>query len=402
MDTVKVSMIGCWYRGDMYSHHFKGLARGIRKKDGVKIRLITSNCNCFSSAQRFGIAQDELLDNSCRIIRLPYAPLEPNKKGGLIKYNLVKHSKLNYFLEVSRGASFFFSSKDADVIHFDQVLRSFGILSFAVLLAFAKMSGKKIVVTVHELDPLQIKHKSLTRLYNLTDRVLVFSGDFKKELAALGVRDEKIEVIPYAVTLEPLKNRKRAGFIFFGGHKLLKGKGFDTLLDALAVIKDKGIKTRVAVYTGKGCGGVDAGKREVSDRGLDEFVTWSEFLCGAALSEAYQKSAGCLIPFTDGSGRHPATSAMANATPIIATRKAALPEYVGDAGIFIREGAADELAEAMMRLIEHPDAAASAGARLRERAEKLFSADIVSGRLAAVYQDVRKPAAQRAGRNSHT
>jgi glycosyltransferase involved in cell wall biosynthesis len=393
MDTMNVSMIGCWYRGDMYSHHFMSLIRRIHKKNGINIKLITSNCNCFSSAQRFGIAHDELLDNSGKIIRLPYAPLEPNKKGGLLKYNLVKRSRLNYFLEMARGASFFFSSKDADVIHFDQVLRAFGILSFAVLLAFVKMFGKKIVVTVHELDPLQGKYKSLTKLYNFTDKVFVFSEDFKKELTALGVKDEKIEVIPYAVGLEPIKNYKREGFIFFGGHKLLKGKGFDTLLDALKVIKNKGIKTRVVIYTGKGCGGLDAGKREVREKGLDEFIAWSDFLCGPALSEAYQKSAGCLIPFTGGSGRHPATSAMANATPIIATRKAALPEYVGDAGLFIREGAAEELAEAMMRLIEHPDVAASAGAKLRERAEKLFSADIISERLAAVYKDVKKSTA---------
>jgi glycosyltransferase involved in cell wall biosynthesis len=393
MDTMKVSMIGCWYKGDMYSHHFMSLMRGIHKKDGIDIKLVTSNCNCFSSAQRFGIAQDELLDNSGKIIGLPYAPLEPNKSGGLIKYNLVKHSKLNYFLEVTRGATFFFSSKDADVIHFDQVLRAFGILSFAVLLAFVKMFGKKIVVTVHELDPLQGKYKSLTKLYNFTDKVFVFSEDFKKELTGLGVREEKIEVMPYAVALEPIKNYRREGFIFFGGHKLSKGKGFDTLLGALGLIKDMGIKIRVVIYTGKGCMGVDDGKREVRERGLEGYVEWSDFLCGPALSEAYQKSAGCLIPFTDGSGRHPATSAMANATPIIATRKAALPEYVGDAGIFIKEGAADELAVAMMRLLEHPGAAASTGARLRERAEKLFSADVISERLAAVYQDVRKPAA---------
>ena len=393
MDTMNVSLIGCWYRGDVYSHHFMSLIRGINKKNGINIKLITSNCNCFSSAQRFGIAPEELLDNSGKIIRLPYAPLEPNKNAGFLKYNLVKHSRLNYFLEMMRGVSFFFSSKDADIIHFDQVLRAFGILSFAVLLAFVKMFGKKIVVTVHELDPLQEKYKSLTKLYNLTDKVFVFSEDFKKELAVLGVKDEKIEVIPYAVSLEPLKNYKREGFIFFGGHKLLKGKGFDILLDALKLVQKKGIKTRVVIYTGKGCSGLEDGKRKVIEKGLEEFISWSDFLRGPALSEAYQKSVGCLIPFTGGSGRHPATSAMANATPIIATRKAALPEYVGDAGLFINEGAAKELADAMIRLLDHPGVAASVGAKLRERAEKFFSADVISERLVAVYQDVNKSAA---------
>ena len=165
------------------------------------------------------------------------------------------------------------------------------------------------------------------------------------------------------------------------------------MLDALKLVQEKGIKTRVVIYTGKGCSGLEDGKRKVTEKGLGEFISWSDFLRGPALSEAYQKSVGCLIPFTGGSGRHPATSAMANATPIIATRKAALPEYVGDAGLFINEGAAKELADAMIRLLDHPGAAASAGAKLRERAEKFFSADVISQRLVAVYQDVNKPTA---------
>ncbi len=324
---------------------------------------------------------------------MPYAPLEPNKNAGFLKYNLVKHSRLNYFLEMTRGMSFFFSSKDADIIHFDQVLRAFGILSFAVLLAFVKMFGKKIVVTVHEFDPLQEKYKSLTKLYNFTDKVFVFSEDFKKELKGLGVKDEKIEVIPYAVSLEPIKDYKREGFIFFGGHKLLKGKGFDTLLDALKLVQKKGRKTRVVIYTGKGCSGLEDGKRKVIEKGLEEFISWSDFLRGPALSEAYQKSIGCLIPFTGGSGRHPATSAMANATPIIATRKAALPEYVGDAGLFINEGAAKELAEAMIRLLDHPERRGVRRRKTERKGGKVFQRGRISERLVAVYHDVNKSTA---------
>ncbi|MGC2423922.1 MAG: glycosyltransferase family 4 protein [Nitrospirota bacterium] len=386
---MNVSFIGCWYRGDMYSHHFMSLIRGMDKNDGLNVKLITSNCNCFSSAQRFGIARDELLNDKCKVVKLPYAPLEPNKKYGLLKYNLVKHSRLNYFLDMARGMSFFFRCRDADIIHFDQVLRAFGILSFTALLACAKMFGKKVVVTVHELDPLQERYKGLSKFYNLADKVLVFSEGFRDELKGLGVRDEKIEIVPYAVSLEPIKYYKREGFIFFGGHKLLKGKGFDTLLDALKIVRSKGRKTSVVIYAGKGCNGLEDGKQRVADEGLEEFISWRDFLWGPMLCEAYQKSVGCIIPFTSGSGRHPATSAMANATPVIATRKAALPEYLGDLGIFIDEGSAEELADAMTHLLDHHDAVISSGTKLRERAEKFFSAETITKRLVAIYREVK-------------
>ena len=80
---------------------------------------------------------------------------------------------------------------------------------------------------------------------------------------------------------------------------------------------------------------------------------------------------------------------MANATPVIATRKADLPEYLGDLGLYIKEGSAEELSQAMVHLLDHPGDAASAGAKLRKRAEELYSAESISLRLLAVYQDVK-------------
>ena len=264
-EAMNISMIGCWFGGDMYAHHFMSLIRGISREKGINVKLVTSNCNCFSSAQRFGVARDELLDNNCKVVKLPYAPLEPNRKHGALKYNLVKYSRLNYLLEAMRGVSFFLRAKDADVIHFDQVLRAFGILSFASLLGLARLAGKKVAVTVHELDPLQVKYKGLTKLYNFADKVIVFSEGSRNELKGLGVKDARIVVLPFAVSMGPLSHCERDGFIFFGGHNILKGKGFDTLLDALKALQVRGRKTKVAIYTGHGCNGLEEAKKAASD-----------------------------------------------------------------------------------------------------------------------------------------
>ena len=387
---TNVCVIGCWYRDDMYSHHLKALLDGVRRQSanrsmGVRVRLVTSNCNCYSSAQRVGIDADELLDADCRIVKLPFAPLEPNKKYGIVKYYLVKYSKLNYFLETLRGVSFFFFARKAQIIHFDQVLRAFGVLSFSVLLFLSRIFGKKVICTVHELDPLQEKYIGFTRYYNRVDKLIVFSRELEKHLVDLGVASEKIEVLPYAVAEVSLNKRPRDGFVFFGGHKLLVGKGFDTLLDAIEILTSQGLRTRVHIYTGHGCSGIDQGKEKVAEKKLDEFIVWSNFLHGEALNELYQQCVACIIPYTGGSGRHPVTAAMENATPVIATRKAGLPEYLGDLGLYINVGSGRELAAAMLHLSNNPDQVASLGEKLRNRAHEFFTSWIVSQRLIGLY-----------------
>jgi glycosyltransferase involved in cell wall biosynthesis len=387
---MNVCMISCWYRNDIYSHHCHHLINGLRSERSIFVKLLTSNCNCFSSSQRYSITVNELLNNTCDIIKIPYAPTEPNRAYGKIKYYIVKGLKLNYFFETCRGISFFMHSKGCKLIHFDQVLRSFGFLSFLSMLNLSKIFRKKVIITVHEMDPLQEKYKNLNKYYNKVDKVIVFSGDLKDELQRLGVAKDKIEVVPFAVSIEALKGFHRDQFVFFGGHKLLKGKGFDTLLEALKLLKSKGKRTKVIIYVGHGCSGLEEGKRKASDMQLDDYIDWSDFLFGSRLAEVYQRSLGCLIPFTGGSGRHPVTCAMANATPVIATRQAALPEYLEELGLYINENAPEELADAMIHLMDDKEHVYALGDKLRKRAEEQFSCEVVAQRLVNIYNQVSK------------
>ena len=354
----------------------------------LSVKLITSNCSCFSSSQGFACNEDELVNTDCEIIKLPYAPLYPSKSYGRFKYYFTRIFKLNLFLETLRGILFFKKTKGSELVHFDQVLRSFGFLSFMTFLFLAKLFKKKVVVTVHELDPLQTGHKGLNTYYNKTDKVIVHSHRSKNELVNLGVSNEKIEVVHQGVSVENVTEYDRDQFIFWGGHNLLVNKGFDTLLDAWNNLQSKGEAVRLVIYVGYGCGGLDDGKEKVKNMNLDEYITWSEFMSGSDLAGAYQRSIGCIIPFTGGSGRHPATTAMANSTPVIATRKAELPEYLGEDGIYINEDSPQELADAVRSLANDQRAAHSLGRNLRERAEERFSWNVIAGKISNIYREV--------------
>jgi glycosyltransferase involved in cell wall biosynthesis len=384
---VKICLIGCWYKNDMYSHHLNRLIEFLVKQRDVRLRLITSNCNCFSTAQRYSIAREELLNFQCTVIKTPYAPPEPSKAYGMLKYQITKILRLNYILETLRGIQFYWSSRKCDVLHFDQVLRSFGVLSLITLLLLSRISGRKVIVTVHELDPLQVRYRGLNKWYSWADRLIVFSNGFRDKLISFGFDPDKIKTLPYCAQLEPIMGLQRDQFIFFGGHNLLKGKGFDSLLGALEIVRSRGQELKVVIYTGTGCNGLEKGKQIASDKGLTGLIEWREFLYGKDLVTEYQKSIACLIPYTGGSGRHPATSAMANATPVIATRMADLPEYLGELAIYIKGTPAQELADAMGYLANNPEVVRSMGGELRKRAEEKFSKNVIGKQLLDIYRE---------------
>lgn len=385
---MNLCVIGCLYKDDIYSHHCYNLVRAVEKKGNLRIKVVTSNCSCFSSSQKFGCTIEELLTPNCEMVKIPYAPPNPTKKYGKFKYYVTKFGRLNLFFEIARGVQFFYKARRCKIIHFDQVLKSFGFLSFLSFLILAKMRDKKIIVTVHELDPIQQKYKSLNKYYNKAEKMLVHSKDIKNELIGLGIDKNKVEIIHYGARLEPLLGMKRDRFIYFGGHKLLIGKGFDTLLEALKIVESTGRNLKLVIYTGEGCVGLDEGKKRVRDMGLDKFINWSEFLHGRKLTEAFQKSIGCIVPYTKGSGIYAATRAMVNATPVIATRKASLPEYLGELGIYIDQDSSDQLADAIINLIDHEKVVSLLGHKLRNRAKNNYTWDKIAEKVLRIYREV--------------
>ena len=96
-------------------------------------------------------------------------------------------------------------------------------------------------------------------------------------------------------------------------------------------------------------------------------IDWREFLSGDELDHAYQTSKASIIPYTSGSARHPVSSAMANATPIIATRAVDIPEYIGSLGVYI-EGTGESIAAEIEKIERTPDATAGMGEALRAKA----------------------------------
>lgn len=363
---VRLAYIGCWYKNDMYSHNCSNLVDSLRAA-GMQVDVVTSNCRCFSSAQKFSIAKDELINLNCSPVAIPHAPRNPGMKHGKLKYLAVKWLRLDLILAAARGFLYYKRARRADVVHFDQVLEAFGCIPLYIVTALASLFGKRVVVTVHEIDPIQRERHWLNRMYNKCAEVLVFSENMKRQVVALGADPDKIKVIRYGASIPELVPAERKQYIYFGGHFILRGKGYVELLDSLAILKSRHKTIHVVIYVGYGCNGLEEAKELAIRKHVDHMITWQDFYTGQELAEVYQRSKACIIPFTGGSARHPLTCAMVNATPVIATRAVDIPEYLGDLGIYI-DGSAGSIADAIVEIESGSRDLSALGASLRAKA----------------------------------
>jgi glycosyltransferase involved in cell wall biosynthesis len=363
---VRMAYIGCWYKNDMYSHNCSNLVDSLRST-GMQVDVITSNCRCFSTAQQFAIAEDELINQQCSPICIPHAPANPGKKHGLLKYLAVKTLRLDLIFATARGFLYYKRARRAEVIHFDQVLEAFGCIPLFILIVLASWFDKPVVVTVHEIDPFQRAHTRLNRLYDKCAEVLVYSENMKQQLVELGVTAEKIKIIRYGALIPDLSCGDREKYIYFGGHNITRGKGYVELLEALAALKTRGTPISLVIYVGYGCNGLVEAKELAIHKNVNDMIEWQDFYSGAELAAVYQKSKACIIPFSGGSARHPLTCAMVNATPIIATRAVDIPEYLGGLGIYI-DGSPASIVEAIIQVESGQHDLTTLGQSLRAKA----------------------------------
>ena len=383
---VRLAYIGCWYKNDMYSHNCNNLVESLRTA-GMRVDVVTSNCRCFSTAQKFAIAKDELINQDCSPIAIPHAPSNPGKKHGMLKYLAVKVLRLDLLLASVRGFLYYKRARKADVIHFDQVLEAFGFIPLFIVVSLAHWFGRRVVVTVHEIDPFQQRHRRLNRCYAKCAEVLVFSENMKSQVVAMGVPAGKVKVIRYGSLIPELAPAERKQYIYFGGHTILRGKGYKELLDALKILKSEGTRISLVIYVGYGCNGLAEARELAIRRDVDDWITWQDFYSAEDVAKVYQRSKACIIPYTGGSARHPLTCAMVNATPVIATRNVDIPEYLGELGIYIN-GSAASIADAISGVENRRTDLDALGKNLRAKALAELDYHKIAEELSAEYSRI--------------
>ncbi len=373
---MNVKILSCWFRTS-YGTYADGLRRGLeRRGDGVGI--ISSNCGCGDPMETNRV----FMDDRHRFVELPNVPYWKMK----MPTSQVVLDGARHLVYRERARRYLKQSGDADVLHFQQTLNAFGSMTVFKWLAMPSLAAR--VVTVHELDPYQIAHPDMSAGYNKADGVIVHTEEMRSELCRLGVDGDRVDVVPHGVDVQPVSSALRDGLVFWAGHKLNAAKGAVTLFTALSILKDR-LGPSAPVLTVHGHYGAttpESGTQSAREAGVTASVRWANEISFEEAVALYQRSLLCVLPFTGSFAGYPASLALATGVPVIGTRRAGLPEHLGDVGSWVAEHDPNGLAAAIQTLLEDEPERRRIGERGRARVERELSWDVVAERTCVTYE----------------
>jgi len=267
------------------------------------------------------------------------------------------------------------------------------------------------VVTLHDLIP--IRHpeteKFAAQLYwrlqipiaaRRSSFVITDSEHAREEIMAdFRVAPERIRAIMLGFNPAMLEQRSRAAgkavrnryglpesYLLYVG-TIQPRKNIDTLIEAYARLgRDRKDLPKLVIVGRKGWL-YDKLFNRIAELGLVDEVLFTGFVPDEDLPYIYDGARlFAYLSFFEGFGLPP-LEAMACGVPVVTSNTTSLPEVVGDAGITVPPADTEQVAAALVRVLDDPELAAALGERGRNRA-RLFSWDAAATETLAIYRKV--------------
>jgi glycosyltransferase involved in cell wall biosynthesis len=364
------------------------LAVALARDGTTDVRWVASNCGCGNPSE----TRRDFVRSDCTYFDMPQIrdfrssnPLKRGLRRGV--KNLLHHFRARRYGTLSAGS---------EVVHLQQMLHAYG--SSVTFQWLHQRSAAARVVTVHEFDPEQSEFPDRSRAYNLADAIIVLSNQMRHDLIAVGVAAESIHVIPYGADIPDLDPRtRREAIVFYAGHRVMVDKGIRTMFESLAILAQRlgDRMPRLRVHGQYG----DEPPSEALDLarrcGVAERIEWLNTIPLDRMSRLYQGSRLLVLPYAAGFAGLPSAVAAANALPIVATQQAAIPDHIGDCGVWIRGGDPIELADRIGELLADERSCDERGLRLRGHAQRHLAWDVIASDTRNVYRLGRERAARR-------
>jgi glycosyltransferase involved in cell wall biosynthesis len=223
------------------------------------------------------------------------------------------------------------------------------------------------------------------------DRIITGSHNSRASVqSAFALRDEQLATIHDGVdtsVFRPLGLARRPNGILYNGNSDDRNKGARYLLEAAAILRDRGVDFHLTFVDRPGA---ELATRMVRDLALGDRVTFTGRLPVEDLVRTHNEAAVFVSPsLYEGFGL-PAAEAMACGTPVVATTAGAFPEVIadGETGILVPPADARALADAIAALLTDPARRAVMGAAGARRIEDHFSWRVCAVKTAELYEDV--------------
>ena len=167
--------------------------------------------------------------------------------------------------------------------------------------------------------------------------------------------------------------------------RLTRFKRIDLVLDALSLLKQKGINKKLVIV---GNGEEKTTLMEQSQRlGLTDTVTFTGKLSRELLISYYAKAQCVVFPSVDEPFGIVPIEAQAAWTPVIAARSGGPMESVidGESGFLVKPNSADEIADKLLYISQNKEVAKSMGISARRNVSTVFSWEKASEQLLEVF-----------------
>ncbi|MGK2910282.1 MAG: glycosyltransferase family 4 protein [Sphingobium sp.] len=164
-----------------------------------------------------------------------------------------------------------------------------------------------------------------------------------------------------------------------------KRKGTDVLIEALSILTERRLPFH-AVLAGNG--DVEDAIAQAQALGIADRIAFPGWVGEAEADALLNKADIFVLPSRAENQPVSILEAMARALPVVATRVGAIPEQVddGDSGLLVDPGDAQQLADAIARLIESPGLRKTMGQAGQLRFARDFSVAACAQRFAEVYR----------------
>ncbi|MHC4932643.1 MAG: glycosyltransferase family 4 protein [Planctomycetota bacterium] len=220
------------------------------------------------------------------------------------------------------------------------------------------------------------------------DRVIALSQHARRDLiGSLNVSGEKVRVVPHGVADRFRKPPRSFDLDLEEPYILSVGtirerRNLDVLVRAVARLRERSPRPFSLVV---------AGRKGLGTKSFEEACKLTPVRVLGVVPEEdlpalYARAAVFVQPSSYEGFGLTAAEAMACGTPVLAARAGSLPEVVGEAGLLVPPCDEEALAEALGKLLDHPDITRDLGEAGRKRSE-LFTWERSAEEHLAVYEE---------------
>lgn len=278
----------------------------------------------------------------------------------------------------------FFDTVSPDLIHVHGWFESFCFYQARVV----EKRKLSLYLTIHGL--LEQKHyrtEACQKLWSMADGVSIVSESLRAPLLEQGLSHPNLQVIYNALPFpsKPLQALPPQQLLMIG--RLTEEKGFETAFHALKQLLPKypHLKLRL-IGDGVQFEQLHQLKKELK---LDAQIRMEGFIHPDEIPSCIDAATLVLIPSTYESFSLTALQAAQRGRPVVASRVYGLKEVVedGKTGLLVEPQNPVALADAIDRLLSHPDQIRAMGEAGFERANRLFNIEITTQKYIHMYRD---------------